>query len=99
IALRTPPVAPAEAWAGFAYVGLVSQFLAFMFWYRGLALGGIARTSQIQLLQPFLTLGACALLLGEPLSASMLAVAAVVVSSLWVSQRAPSRLTVRPKPL
>lgn len=90
IALRTPPAAPAEAWAGFVYVGLVSQFLAFMFWYRGLALGGIARISQIQLLQPILTLAACALLLGEPLSGSMLAVAVIVVSSLWVSQRAPA---------
>lgn len=83
--------APPEAWAGFAYVAVISQFLAFMLWYRGLVLGGIARISQIQLLQPFLTLGACVLWLGEPLTGSLLGVAALVVTSLWVSQRAPER--------
>lgn len=84
--------APPAAWAGFAYVAVVSQFLAFMLWYRGMALGGILRISQIQLLQPLLTLLACALWLGEPLTGSLLGVAAVVVASLWVSQRVPARL-------
>jgi len=91
IVAHTDLSAPSEAWAGFAYVALVSQFLAFILWYRGLALGGIARIGQIQLLQPFLTLGASALWLGEPLSGSLLGVAGVVVTSLWVSQRAPVR--------
>jgi drug/metabolite transporter (DMT)-like permease len=91
IMAHAPLSAPPEAWAGFAYVAVVSQFLAFMLWYRGLALGGIARIGQIQLLQPFLTLGACALWLGEPLTGSLLGVAAIVVASLWVSQRAPVR--------
>jgi len=90
IMARADLSAPSEAWAGFAYVAVVSQFLAFFLWYRGLALGGIARIGQIQLLQPFLTLGASALWLGEPLTGSLLGVAAVVVSSLWISQRTSS---------
>ena len=54
-----------SAWAGFAYVSIISMFLAFFAWYRGLAVGGVARVSQVQLAQPVLTLGWSALLLGE----------------------------------
>ncbi|HYG38035.1 MAG TPA: DMT family transporter [Cytophagales bacterium] len=58
--------APVEAWLGFAYVSLVSQFIAFFFlWYKGLALGGISKVGQVQLLQPFFTIIASALLLDE----------------------------------
>ncbi|GAB6048624.1 DMT family transporter [Methyloparacoccus murrellii] len=92
LALHAELSAPPSAWGGFVYVAVVSQFLAFVFWYRGLALGGIARMGQLQLLQPFLTLGACAGWLGEPLTGSLFGVAAIVVTSLWVSQRAPARL-------
>ena len=56
---------PAESWLGFLYVTVISQFLGFIPWYRGLAIGGIAKVSQTQLLQSFLTIGASALLLGE----------------------------------
>ena len=44
------------------------MYLGFFFWYAGLARGGIARVSQVQLLQPFCTLAAGALLLGEPIT-------------------------------
>jgi drug/metabolite transporter (DMT)-like permease len=65
------PAAPAStaAWAGFAYTGVFSMWLGFFAWYHGLALGGVVRVSQVQLLQPFLALIAAALLLGEPLEA------------------------------
>ena len=56
------------AWIGLLYVALISQFLAFLPWFRGLALGGIARVGQTQLLQPFLTIIASALLLGESIN-------------------------------
>jgi drug/metabolite transporter (DMT)-like permease len=56
-----------RAWIGFSYVAVVSAFLGFFAWYRGLAVGGVARVGQIQLVQPVLTLGWSALLLGEPL--------------------------------
>ncbi|MFJ2988890.1 DMT family transporter [Collimonas sp. NPDC087041] len=69
-----------KAWFGFAYVSLFSMFIGFFFWYKGLALGGIARVGQVQLLQPFLSLLGAALLLGEILQASnMLFALAVLV--------------------
>lgn len=55
------------AWIGFVYVSLFSMFIGFFFWYKGLALGGIARVGQVQLIQPFLTLLGAGLILGEAL--------------------------------
>ncbi|MCK7497688.1 MAG: hypothetical protein MZW92_48090 [Comamonadaceae bacterium] len=54
------------AWGAFAYVTLVSQIAGFFAWYNGLALGGIARVGQVQLLQAFFTIAAAASLFGEP---------------------------------
>lgn len=68
--------APWQAWTGFLWVAIFSQYLGFYFWYRGLAEGGIARVGQVQLLQTFLTLGFSALLLGEALDPWMLLAAA-----------------------
>lgn len=69
-----------KAWLGFAYVSLFSMFIGFFFWYKGLALGGIARVGQVQLLQPFMTLLGAALLLGEALvGRNMLFALAVLV--------------------
>lgn len=60
------------------YVSLFSMLLGFFFWYRGLALGGIASISQLQLLQPFFGLGLAAVLLGEHVSTMMVAAALAV---------------------
>ncbi|GGC77706.1 DMT family transporter [Chelatococcus reniformis] len=68
------------AWTGLAYVSLFSMLLGFVFWYRGLALGGIAAVGQLQLLQPFLGLALAAMLLGEAVSGTMLAVTLGVVA-------------------
>jgi Permeases of the drug/metabolite transporter (DMT) superfamily len=62
----------APAWLGLAYVSIFSMLLGFVFWYRGLAQGGIAAVGQLQLLQPFLGLALAAGLLHEPVSWSML---------------------------
>lgn len=67
------------AWAGLAYVSVFSMLVGFVFWYRGLALGGIAGVGQLQLLQPFFGLALAGLLLGEPVAVSMLAATAIVV--------------------
>ena len=80
--------APPSAWMGLLYVAVVSQFLGFFAWYRGLALGGVARVSQIQLLQPFLTLIASALLLHEQITPATLLVALVVLLSVALGRRA-----------
>jgi drug/metabolite transporter (DMT)-like permease len=55
-----------------------STFVGFIFWYRGLALGGVVAVSQLQLLQPFLGLALPALLLGEPVGGGLIAAAAGV---------------------
>lgn len=78
--------ADATAWTGFAYVSIVSMFLAFLAWYRGLAAGGVARISQLQLLQPFMTLGFAALFLGERFGSGAMVAAVVVAGSIFVSR-------------
>ncbi len=68
-----------SAWLGLAYVSLFSMLIGFVFWYRGLALGGIAAVGQLQLLQPFMALGWAAILLHERVSPVMLVVTVAVV--------------------
>jgi len=67
------------AWAGLAYVSVFSMLVGFVFWYRGLAQGGIAAVGQLQLLQPFMGLMLAAGLLGEKVSWPMAAVSVAVV--------------------
>ena len=69
----------APAWIGLGYVSVFSMLVGFVFWYRGLALGGIAGVGQLQLLQPLLGLALAGLLLHEPVAWSMVAVTGVVV--------------------
>jgi drug/metabolite transporter (DMT)-like permease len=75
-----PPSASPTQWAAFAYLGLVSMFLGYFAWYRGLALGPMAQVSQTQLIQPVLSLFWAWPLLGEGLSwATLLGGAAVIL--------------------
>ena len=67
------------AWIGLAYVSVFSMLVGFVFWYRGLALGGIAAVGQLQLLQPFFGLALAGPLLSEPVAWSMIAVTGLVV--------------------
>ncbi|MBB5943325.1 MULTISPECIES: DMT family transporter [Xanthomonas] len=67
------------AWLGLGYVSLFSMLIGFVFWYRGLAQGGIAAVGQLQLFQPFIGLGLAALLLHETVSWTMLAVTLVAM--------------------
>ena len=78
----------APALAAMAYLGLGSMFAGFIFWNRGLAMGGIARVGQVQLLQVFVTLAIAALLLGEALTPTMLGFAAAVAFTVWQGSRA-----------
>jgi len=83
IALATMPASFADigwrAWTGFAYVSVFSMMLGFVFWYRGLALGGIAGVGQLQLMQPFFGLLLAGLLLGEPVAWTMVASTVIVI--------------------
>jgi drug/metabolite transporter (DMT)-like permease len=94
-----PPVAPGlGAWAGLAYVSGVSMFAGFVAWYRGLAVGGVARVAQVQLAQPVLTLAWSALLLGEQVG-PLTVVAALVVLAAVALSLATRRGTVAAPPL
>lgn len=81
IAYRPPNLADIQtpAMLGLAYVSLFSMLIGFIFWYRGLAQGGIAAVGQLQLLQPFFGLALAATLLRETVSWSMLAVTVAVI--------------------
>ncbi|MBF6436893.1 DMT family transporter [Nocardia cyriacigeorgica] len=63
-----PPSGTVTEWSAFAYLAVVSMYLGFFAWYRGLAIGPMSQVSQIQLVQPALTIGWAALLLGEQLT-------------------------------
>jgi len=67
------------AWLGLAYVSLFSMLIGFVFWYRGLALGGIATVGQLQLLQPFFGLALAATVLHEPVTPVMLVATVAVI--------------------
>jgi drug/metabolite transporter (DMT)-like permease len=78
----------AEAWWSFAYLALMSQFIGFFAWNKGLALGGIAKVGQVQLLQTFFTLGFAAILNHEPLASRTVGFALVVAACVWFGRKA-----------
>lgn len=75
------------AWLGLLYVSVFSMLIGFVFWYRGLALGGIAGVGQLQLLQPFMGLLLAAVLLHEPVAWTMLLVTGLVVGCVAGAKR------------
>lgn len=75
------------AWATFVYLSLFPMFLGFFFWYEGLAVGGIARVSQVQLIQPFCTLIAASIFLGDHLTLMNMVFAFLVVSTVILSKK------------
>lgn len=77
----------ASAWVGLIYVSLFSMLIGFIFWYRGLAQGGIAAVGQLQLLQPFFGLGLAALFLNETVSWAMLIVMLCTVACVAGAKR------------
>jgi len=66
--VQQPPSGTLIEWTAFAYLGIVSMFLGFFAWYRGLAIGPMAQVSQIQLTQPVLSIAWAALILGEQIT-------------------------------
>jgi drug/metabolite transporter (DMT)-like permease len=82
---------PWNLWLSFLYLALVSQLAGFFFWNKGLALGGVARVSQTQLLQPFITIIASVVLIHEALDAMTIVFALLVVGSVAINKRMPVR--------
>ena len=75
------------AWFGLAYISVFSMLIGFVFWYRGLAQGGIAAVGQLQLLQPFFGLALAATVLHETVSMGMFGVTAVVIMCVIAARK------------
>ena len=90
VALATAPMEPVlpSAWIGFAYVALFSMWIGFFAWYRGLSLGGPVRVSQVQLIQPFLSMVSAVPLLGERLDLLTLGFGLAVIATVFLGKRA-----------
>lgn len=98
---QSPPHAAPTQWMAFAYLGVVSMFLGFFAWYRGLAIGPLATVSQVQLTQPIMSLGWAVLLLGEQVSPGTWfgGLGIIVLTAAAVNTRSlPRRLTPPPHP-
>lgn len=78
-----------QAWLAFAYVAVFSMWLGFFAWYRGLALGGTVRVSQMQLLQPFMSMLFAVPLLGESLDALTLSFGLAVIAVVFIGKKMP----------
>ncbi|RAD06489.1 EamA family transporter, partial [Burkholderia multivorans] len=87
-----PPSGTTAEWASFAYLGIVSMFLGFLAWYRGLGIGPMAQVSQVQLTQPVMSIAWASLLLGERLDWLTIVCGGAVV----VSAAATMRTRLRP---
>ena len=96
--LRPTTPMPASAWWAFGYVALFSMWIGFFAWYRGLALGGTVRVSQVQLVQPFLSMLFAVPLLGERLDLFTLSFALGVIATVFVGRRMPVRATLPASP-
>jgi drug/metabolite transporter (DMT)-like permease len=79
----------ASAWWGFGYVAVFSMWLGFFAWYRGLALGGTVRVSQVQLVQPFLSMLFAVPLLGERLDAVTVGFGLAVIATVFIGKKMP----------
>src|ERR1700761_1510374 len=82
---------PLKPWLALLYVALVSQWIGFFAWNAGMAIGGIARVSQVQLLQPFVTFALAAMFNGETITLQILLFAAAVVATVAISTRTRRR--------
>ncbi len=76
-----------SGWVSLAYVSVFSMLVGFVFWYRGLAQGGIAAIGQLQLLQPFFGLALAATVLHEAVTPAMLAVTVAVILCVYATRR------------
>lgn len=79
----------APAWGGFAYAAVFSMWLGFFAWYRGLALGGTVRVSQVQLVQPFMSMLFAVPLLGERLDLVTVGFGLAVIATVFIGKKMP----------
>ena len=82
---------PLKPWLALLYVALFSQWIGFFAWNAGMAMGGIARVSQVQLLQPFVTFALAAFFNGETITPQIVLFALAVVATVAISTRTRRR--------
>jgi drug/metabolite transporter (DMT)-like permease len=82
-----------KPWLGLLYVALFSQWIGFFAWNAGMAMGGIARVAQMQLLQPFVTFALASFFNDETITLQILLFAAGVVVTVAISTRTRGRTT------
>lgn len=75
------------SWLGFAYIAVFSMWLGFFAWYRALAIGGTVRISQIQLIQPFLSMAFAVPILGERLDLLTVGFALLVIATVFIGKK------------
>jgi len=97
LAWHSWPTQPAStaAWLGFTYVTLFSMWIGFFAWYRALALGGTVRVSQVQLVQPFLSLLFAVPVLGERLEPATLLFSLAVIATVFIGKKMPTNLPLK----
>lgn len=94
---QQPPAGTAAQWGAFAYLSVVSMFLGFIAWYRGLAIGPMAQVSQIQLTQPVMSICWAALFLHESIGWPTVLGGTAVVGCALLAVRARNRGSSRPE--
>jgi drug/metabolite transporter (DMT)-like permease len=82
-----PTMVDASSWLGLLYAGLMAMLVGFVFWYRGLAIGGTASVGQLQLTQPFFSFIIAYFVLGEAITGTMIAVTVAVVGCVVAARR------------
>lgn len=82
-----PEMVRSSSWWAFGYITCMSMYAGFFFWNAGLAMGGVARVSQVQLLQTFITIGIAALLNRESIAAEMLVFALAVAATVFAGRQ------------
>ncbi|TFD78250.1 DMT family transporter [Cryobacterium fucosi] len=97
--LEQPPTGTPTQWAAFAYLGVVSMFLGFFAWYRGLAIGPMTQVSQVQLTQPVLSILWAALILREQLTWQTIIGGIAVILCAGIAVRTRLNRTRPPRPL
>jgi len=80
---------PMQGWLAFAFLALINSLVGFFFWYRALAIGGVPKISQIQLLQTFFTFGFAALWLNETITLTMILCLIATIVVVWISKKIP----------
>jgi drug/metabolite transporter (DMT)-like permease len=78
-----------RGWLAFAFLALINSLVGFFFWYRALAIGGVPKISQIQLLQTFFTFGFAALWLNETITLTMIFCLIATIVVVWISKKIP----------